>query len=82
MSDQNKGFPFAELEQEDGLDYAAIFGGGTSGSSTNPFEIPAAEQAAAPQPQITESAAPDNPISAAIARQEEAAAQTPPPAPA
>nr|WP_325204322.1 LPD11 domain-containing protein [uncultured Oscillibacter sp.] len=119
MSDQNSSFPFESIGQEEGLEIAAIFGGGTPENNTNPFEAMMAQQAepiAPPtQPQTVESApsqeapapqtAPaqtaaavttlvpettkalqpsstlpanteDNPISAAFAKQEEAAAQT------
>ena len=45
MSDQNSSFPFTAFGQEEGLDYAAIFGGGDSAGDVNPFEALAAQQA-------------------------------------
>ena len=60
MSDQSSGFPFASIGQEEGLDYAAIFGGGGPAGDVNPFEALAAQQtepaAQAPQPQAAENA--------------------------
>lgn len=60
MSDQSSSFPFASIGQEEGLDYAAIFGGGDSAGDVNPFEALAAQQtepaALAPQPQAAENA--------------------------
>lgn len=44
MSDMNNGgWPFAEDTSDEGLDYSAIFGGGTAAGDTNPFDIPAAQ---------------------------------------
>lgn len=54
MSEQK--FPFGELPQEDGLDVAAIFGGGSGTRNSNPFEAvppaatPTGEQQQAPAP--------------------------------
>ncbi len=119
MSDQNSSFPFESIGQEEGLEFAAIFGGGTPDNNTNPFEAmmvqqaetiappiqpqtveaPPSQEAPAPQTAPVQTAesvttpvletvkalqpssvlpanTEDNPISAAFARQEEAAAQT------
>ena len=45
MSDQNNNFPFEALGQEEGLDVAAIFGGGAPAGNVNPFDALAAQQA-------------------------------------
>ena len=45
MSDQNSSFPFESIGQEEGLEIAAIFGGGTPENNTNPFEAMMAQQA-------------------------------------
>ena len=61
MSDQSSNFPFGTFGQEEGLDVAAIFGGGAPASDVNPFETPVAQQAESStpesQPQVTENAA-------------------------
>ena len=47
----NSGFPFAEMPDADGLDFASIFGGAHSGaapSDVNPFEAALAQQASPP----------------------------------
>lgn len=50
MSDQNNSFPFGTFGEEDGLNVAAIFGGGAPAGNANPFETPAAQQAVSATP--------------------------------
>lgn len=45
MSDQNGSFPLKSIGQEEGLEFAAIFGGGTSENNTNPFGAMMTQQA-------------------------------------
>lgn len=93
MSEPNTSvFPFPGMEESEEVDVDAIFGGGTSTSDINPFDLPAvqAEQPAAPQeqPQPEPAAAPvvtPEPAPAPAAAPEPAAAPNPqpvaPPAP-
>ena len=64
MSDQSS-FPFGDFGKEEGLDVAAIFGGGTPASNENPFEALAAQQ--------MKPAAPSTPSTPAPAAQNAAA---------
>ncbi len=60
MSDQNSSWPFGGDTSGEGLDYNAIFGGGSAAGDVNPFDIPAAQAAPAaeaPQPPTAEPAA-------------------------
>ena len=52
MSDQNSSFPFESIGQEEGLEFAAIFGGGTPDNNTNPFEAMMVQQAETIAPPI------------------------------
>ena len=59
MSDQNSSFPFTAFGQEEGLDYAAIFGGGDS----EPEPVAESEPAAEPEPeQLSAAPAPEEKI--------------------
>ena len=82
MSDQNSTFPFGAFGQEEELDVAAIFGGGTPASNVNPFDAPAVQQAeTAALPQTAENTVQSvTPVPAEVPTTAPQTASTAPPA--